>query len=105
MYVSRRRGTAQSPISKRLPLAAIAAVVKSALPVDGGIAPAKKSDLLPPCPRRESGQKGEVPMFEMINEEKPSPERRKQFLMKVGIFIVAMALVAGVIYFLATSGT
>lgn len=43
-------------------------------------------------------------MFEMINEEKPSPERRRLFLMKVGIFIVAMAAVAGVIYFLATSG-
>jgi len=44
-------------------------------------------------------------MFEMINEGKPSPERRKLFLMKVGVFIVAMAAVAGVIYFIATSGT
>jgi flagellar basal body-associated protein FliL len=44
-------------------------------------------------------------MFEMINEEKPSPERRKLFLIKVVIFIVAMVIMAGVIYFLATSGT
>ena len=62
------------------------------------------SDLLPPA-RGGKQTKEEVPMFEMINEEKPSPERRKLFLMKVGIFIVAMAAVAGVIYFIATSGT
>lgn len=61
MYVSRRRGTAQGPISKRLPLAAIAAVVKSALPVDGGIAPAKKSDLLPPARGGNQAKKGRSP--------------------------------------------
>lgn len=43
-------------------------------------------------------------MFEMIDEEKPSPERKKIFLTKVGFFLVAVVLVAGVIYFLAFSG-
>jgi len=52
VYVSRRRGTAQSPISKRLPITALAAVVKSALPVDGGIAPAKSQTS---CPLPEEG--------------------------------------------------
>ncbi len=44
-------------------------------------------------------------MFEMIDEGKSSPERRKIFLTKVVIFLVAVAMVAGVIYFLAFSGT
>ena len=43
-------------------------------------------------------------MFEMIDEEKPTPERRKIFLTKAVIFLVAVVLVAGVVYFLATSG-
>ena len=41
-------------------------------------------------------------MFEMINEEKPSPERRKLFLVKVVAFVVAVAVMASVIYFFAT---
>lgn len=55
MYVSRIRGAAQSPILKRPPLGVLAAVVKSTLLSKSGNAPAKVSDLLPPCPRRESG--------------------------------------------------
>lgn len=43
-------------------------------------------------------------MFEMIDEEKPSPERKKIFLTKAAIFLVAVVLVAGVIYFLAFTG-
>ena len=41
-------------------------------------------------------------MFEMINEEKPSPERRKLFLIKVVAFVVTVVVLAGVIYFFAT---
>ncbi len=40
-------------------------------------------------------------MFEMLDEEKPSPERRKLFLTKVVIFFVATLAVAGVIYLIA----
>jgi hypothetical protein len=54
-----------------------------------------------PLPGGILGNKEEVPMFEMINEEKPSPERRKIFLTKAAFFLVAVVLVAGVIYFLA----
>ncbi|HEV2351226.1 MAG TPA: hypothetical protein VG028_15415 [Terriglobia bacterium] len=43
-------------------------------------------------------------MFEMIDEEKTSPERKKIFLTKAVIFLVAVVLVAGVIYFLAFTG-
>jgi hypothetical protein len=43
-------------------------------------------------------------MFEMIDEQKPSPERRKMFLTKAVIFVVALAMVAGVIYLLVFSG-
>ncbi len=43
-------------------------------------------------------------MFEMINEEKSSPERKKIFLTKAVIFLVAIVVVAGVIYVLAVSG-
>jgi hypothetical protein len=43
-------------------------------------------------------------MFEMIDEEKTSPERKKIFLTKAAIFLFAVALVAGVIYFLAFHG-
>lgn len=43
-------------------------------------------------------------MFEMIDEEKPSPERKKIFLTKAAIFLGALIFVAGVIYFLAFQG-
>ena len=43
-------------------------------------------------------------MFEMIDEQKATPERRKMFLTKAAIFVVAVAMVAGVIYLLAFSG-
>lgn len=40
-------------------------------------------------------------MFEMIHEEKPGPEERKLFRVKVIIFVVAVAAMAGVIYLFA----
>lgn len=40
-------------------------------------------------------------MFEMINEEKPDPEERKMFWVKVCVFVVALAALGGVIYFFA----
>ena len=40
-------------------------------------------------------------MFQMINEDKPSPEEKKLFWYKVGLFIVVSAAVAGVIYLIA----
>ncbi len=40
-------------------------------------------------------------MFEMIDDEKPSAERRKAFLTKAVLFVVAIGLVAGVIYLIA----
>jgi len=43
-------------------------------------------------------------MFEMIDEEKPSGERKKIFLTKAAFFLVAVVVVAGVIYFLAVTG-
>ena len=43
-------------------------------------------------------------MFEMIDEQKPSAERRKVLLTKAVIFVVALAMVAGVIYLLAFYG-
>jgi hypothetical protein len=42
--------------------------------------------------------KGEVAMFEMLNEEKHDAESRKLFWMKVGIFVIAVAAMSGVIY-------
>jgi len=40
-------------------------------------------------------------MFQMIDEEKPSPEDRKVFLYKIAAFVVAMAVLGGVVYFFA----
>ena len=40
-------------------------------------------------------------MFQMINDEKPSPEDRKLFWYKFGAFLLAMAAFGGVIYFFA----
>ncbi len=40
-------------------------------------------------------------MFEMIEREKPSAERRKLFFTEVGFFFVAVAVVALVIFLLA----
>jgi len=37
-------------------------------------------------------------MFQMIDEEKP-PENRKELLMKIGMFIGAVAVLGGIIYF------
>lgn len=42
-------------------------------------------------------------MFQMIDEDKPSPDDRKVFLYKVGIFFVAMGGVGVFVYFLVTS--
>jgi hypothetical protein len=63
------------------------------------------SDLLPPYPRGIRGNEEEVPMFEMIDEDKKSPERKKILLTKAVIFLVALVVVAGVIYLLAFAGT
>ncbi len=40
----------------------------------------------------------EVPVFQMIDEEKV-PENRGELLMKIGMFIAAVAVLGGVIYF------
>ena len=41
-------------------------------------------------------------MFQMINEEKPTAEDRKMMWVKVGLFIVLIAVFGGVVYFFAT---
>jgi len=66
-------------------------------------APSQTTDLLPPCPGG-LGQEEEVAMFEMLNEEKAAPERRKVLLTKVVVFVVAILVVVGVIYFLTFPG-
>ena len=43
-------------------------------------------------------------MFEMLDEEKAAPDRRKVWLTKAVVFVVAVLVVAGVIYFLAFPG-
>jgi predicted negative regulator of RcsB-dependent stress response len=40
-------------------------------------------------------------MFEMLNEEHPDAEARRTFWKKVGYFVVALAVLGGVIYFFA----
>lgn len=40
-------------------------------------------------------------MFQMIGEEKPSPEDRKMFWIKAGLVLAAMVFAAGVGYFFA----
>ncbi|MDE3180330.1 MAG: hypothetical protein KGM47_11815 [Acidobacteriota bacterium] len=42
-------------------------------------------------------------MFQMIDEDKPSPGDRKVFMYKIGIFIAAMGGVGVFMYFLVTS--
>jgi hypothetical protein len=44
------------------------------------------------------GREEEDHMFQMIDEEKP-PENRKELLMKIGMFLVALAALGGMIYF------
>jgi hypothetical protein len=44
-------------------------------------------------------------MFQMIDEEKPTAEDRKIFWTKVGLFVVAIAAAAGLIYFVAVGTT
>jgi hypothetical protein len=41
-------------------------------------------------------------MFQMINEEKPTAEDRKMLWIKVGLFVVFIAVLGGVVYFFAT---
>lgn len=43
-------------------------------------------------------------MFEMIDEKTTAPERKKMLFTKAVIFVVAVLVVAGVIYFLAFPG-
>jgi hypothetical protein len=40
-------------------------------------------------------------MFEMLNEEHPDAEARRMFWKKVGYFVVAIAVVGGMIAFFA----
>jgi len=37
-------------------------------------------------------------MFEMINQERAEPQDRKMLLVKIGAFVVALAVLGGVIY-------
>ena len=37
-------------------------------------------------------------MFEIVNEQRAEPLDRKLFLMKIGAFVVALAVLGGVIY-------
>jgi len=40
-------------------------------------------------------------MFEIVNEGKLEPTDRKMLLMKIGAFIVALAALGGVVYYMA----
>jgi hypothetical protein len=40
-------------------------------------------------------------MFQMVNEEKASPDDRKMMFYKIGAFLVALGALGGVIYFFA----
>ncbi len=42
-------------------------------------------------------------MFQMIDEERPTPEDRKTLMYKIGVFVVAMGGVGVFVYFLVTS--
>lgn len=42
-------------------------------------------------------------MFEMINEEKPSPEARKLFVVKLAAFVLGIAAMGGIAYFIVMS--
>ena len=48
-------------------------------------------------PRRSK----EAGMFEMVNKERAGPQDRKLLLMKIGAFVVALAVLGGVVYVLA----
>jgi hypothetical protein len=37
-------------------------------------------------------------MFEMVNKERAEPQDRKLLLMKIGAFVVALAVLGGVVY-------
>ena len=40
-------------------------------------------------------------MFEMVNKDKAEPKDRKLLLMKIGAFVVALAALGGIVYFMA----
>ncbi len=40
-------------------------------------------------------------MFQMIDEATASPEDRKMTMVKIGAFILALAILGGVVYFFA----
>jgi hypothetical protein len=48
---------------------------------------------------RLTGREEEVPMFEMIEDEHDPLEKRKMLWVKICAFVVAVAAVAGVVYF------
>ncbi len=50
---------------------------------------------------KSAGPDKEVPMFEMIEEEKKGPEQRKELITKVAAYAVAFVVVASVVGFLA----
>jgi hypothetical protein len=37
-------------------------------------------------------------MFEMVNQERAEPQDRKLLLMKIGAFVVALAVLGGIVY-------
>jgi len=54
-----------------------------------------------PQPDGWAEARGEVDMFEMVNEDKAEPKDRKLLLMKIGAFVVALAALGGIVYFMA----
>jgi hypothetical protein len=48
---------------------------------------------------RGSGRERGVAVFQMINEPSAEPEDRKTLLIKIGMFIVALAALGGAVYF------
>jgi hypothetical protein len=55
---------------------------------------------LPPRPRKWTRLK-EVAVFQMIDQASAGPQDRKTTLMKVGMFVAALAALGGVVYFFA----
>jgi hypothetical protein len=54
-----------------------------------------------PQPTGWAEVRGEVDMFEMVNEDKAEPKDRKLLLMKIAAFVVALGALAGIVYFMA----
>jgi hypothetical protein len=50
---------------------------------------------------RWSRREEEGPMFQMIDDQKPTAEDRRMTWVKVGVFLVMVAALGGVVYFFA----